>query len=406
MTMTSTHRTVEHSDIPGRETMIQRARDMIPRLIERAERQADHRRILPETMTEMVEAGLFRVLQPKRWGGYELDPGTFAEVQFALSEGDASVGWVYGVVGVHSWHLALFDDRAAQDVWGSDSSVLIGSPYAPGTARPVDDGYIFNGRWKFSSGSEYCGWTFLGGIVDPEKTAGRPFLEADYRTFLLPRQDYEIVDTWHVNGLKGTGSHDIIVKDMFVPAYRTLDFRDVWKRETPGQTINANPLYKLPFVQVFHRAVSNASIGALQGMLNAFLEYGAKRVGAMGMATVDDPDALLAAAAAASGIDEMKLVLHRNFDLMAARAENGESISQAEALQFRYQCSSVPDRCLDLARALYKASGSGGVYTDRSIGRYYNDLMVAAQHGSNNGAGYGRVWGKKMFGLDIVDAGV
>jgi 3-hydroxy-9,10-secoandrosta-1,3,5(10)-triene-9,17-dione monooxygenase len=394
------------SYVPRADELIAHARAMIPVLAERASRQEANRRLLPETMAELKQAGFFKILQPRRWGGFELDPGTFAEVQMALSEGDPSVGWVYGVVGVHAWHLALFDDKAAQDVWGEDSSVLIGSPYAPGRAVPAEGGYIFNGRWKFSSGSEYCDWTFLGGIVNPEESAGKPFLEADYRTFLLPRKDYEIVDTWHTNGLKGSGSHDLVVKDAFVPAYRTLDFRDVWRNQTPGQLVNTSPLYKFPFVQVFHRAVSNGSIGALQGMLNAFLEYGAKRVGAMGLATVDDPDALLGAAAAAAGIDEMKLVLHRNFDLIMERAKQGKSLTQAEALQFRYQCAAVPDRCVELARPLYKAAGSGGVYTDRSLGRFFNDLMVAGQHGSNNGAGYGRVWGKKLLGQEITDAGV
>jgi 3-hydroxy-9,10-secoandrosta-1,3,5(10)-triene-9,17-dione monooxygenase len=391
---------------PTASELIARARELIPVLAERAERQDDHRRLLPETVADLKAAGFFRVLQPRRWGGYELDPGTFAEIQMALAEGDPSVGWVYGVVGVHAWHLALFDDRAAEEVWGADNSVLIGSPYAPGRAEPVEGGFKFTGRWKFSSGSENCDWTFLGGIVNPELSAGKPFLEADYRTFLLPRKDYEIVDTWHVNGLKGTGSQDIVVTDMFVPEHRTLDFRLVWQSRTPGQPHNPGPLFRLPFVQVFHRAVSNASIGALQGMLDAFIAYGAKRVGAMGMATVDDPDALLGAAEAAAGIDEMKLVLHRNFDLMMDRARRGETISQAEALQFRYQCAAVPDRCLDLARPLYKASGSGGVYTDRSIGRFYNNLLVAAQHGSNNGRGYGRSWGKKLLGQEVTDAGV
>jgi 3-hydroxy-9,10-secoandrosta-1,3,5(10)-triene-9,17-dione monooxygenase len=396
-------RTVE---VPTRAELVARARAMIPVLAERAARQDENRRMLPETMAELKEAGFFRVLQPRRWGGFELDPGTFAEVQMALSEGDATVGWVYGVVGVHNWHLALFDDRAQRDVWGTDTNALIGSPYQPGKATPADGGYIFNGRWKFSSGSEYCDWTFLGGIVDPEKSAGKPFLEADYRTFLLPRKDYEIIDTWHVNGLKGSGSHDIVVTDMFVPSHRTLDFRDVWKRQVPGHAVNDGPLYHLPFVQVFHRAVSTGSIGALQGMLDAFLAYGAKRVGAMGLATVDDPDGLIGAAEAAAGIDEMKLVLHRNFELLMERAKRGETLTQAEALQYRYQCAAVPDRCLDLARPLFKASGSGGVYTDRAIGRFYNNLMVAAQHGSNNGKGYGRVWGKKLLGQEITDAGV
>ncbi len=389
-----------------RQEMVDRARAMIPVLAERAGKQDENRRILPETMKELQEAGFFRILQPRRWGGYEMDPGTFAEVQMALAEGDVSVGWMFGVVGVHAWHLALFDDRAAQDVWGDDTSVLLGSPYSPGKATPVDGGYLFSGRWKFSTGSEYCDWSLLGGIVNPEDAKGKSFLEADYRTFLIPRKDYEIVDTWHVHGLKGTGSQDLVIKDIFVPDYRTLDFRDVWKLDVPGHAVNNAPLYHLPFVQVFLRTVSNASIGGLQGMLDAVLEYGAKRVGAMGLATVDDPDALIACAEAAAGIDEMKLVLHRNFDLMRERAERGEGISTAEALQFRYQASSVADRCIDLARPLYKAAGSGSVYMERSIGRYFNNLMVAGQHGSNAGRGYGRVWGKKLLGQDVQDAGV
>ncbi|HEY3657384.1 MAG TPA: acyl-CoA dehydrogenase family protein [Steroidobacteraceae bacterium] len=386
--------------------MVARARAMIPALAERADRQGDHRRILPETMKELQNAGLFRILQPKRWGGYEMDPCTFAEVQIALAEGDTSVGWMFGVVGVHAWHLALFSDRAAHDVWGSDDSVLLGSPYSPGRATPVEGGYTFSGRWRFSTGSEHCGWSLLGGIVNPEELQGKSFLEADYRTFLVPRKDYEIVDTWHVNGLKGTGSQDLVIKEVFVPGYRTLDFRDVWAGKAPGHAVNSAPLYHLPFVQVFLRAVSNASIGGLQGMLNAFLDYGAKRVGVMGVPSVDDPDALIACAEAAAGIDEMKLVLSRNFNLMLTRAENGEGISTAEAMQFRYQAACVADRCVELARPLYKAAGSGSVYTERPIGRFFNDLMVAAQHGYNAPRPYGRVWGKKLFGLDIKDAGV
>jgi 3-hydroxy-9,10-secoandrosta-1,3,5(10)-triene-9,17-dione monooxygenase len=388
------------------EEMIARARAMIPVLAERAERQNAHRRILPETMDELHAAGVFRVLQPKRWGGYEMDPGTFAEVQMALAEGDVSVGWMYGVLGVHAWHLALFDDRAARDVWGDDNSVLLSSPYAPGGALPVEGGYMFSGRWRFSTGSEHCGWALLGGIVNPEEAKGKSFLEADYRTFLVPRKDYEIVDTWHVNGLRGTGSHDLVIKDIFVPAYRTLDFRDIWAGNVPGHAVNPAPLYHLPFVQVFLRAISNASIGGLQGMLNAFFEYGAKRVGAMGVPTVDDPDALIACAEAAAGIDEMKLVLHRNFDVMTERAVRGERLLTVEAMQFRYQATAVADRCIDLARPLFKAAGSGSVYRDRPIGRQFNDLMVAAQHAFNAPHTYGRVWAKKLFGLDIQDSGV
>ncbi len=157
---------------PTAEDLLARARAMIPVLTGRAARQQEHRRILPETMAELKNAGLFRILQPKRHGGYELNPGAFFDVQMALAEGDVSVGWVYGILGVHSFHLALFDDRAADDVWGADSNALVASPYSPGKAVPTEGGFKLTGRWRFSSGTEYCDWIFLGGVVDRGDSPG------------------------------------------------------------------------------------------------------------------------------------------------------------------------------------------------------------------------------------------
>src|SRR6516164_11059286 len=111
--------------------LIARARAMVPALAERSLAQRQARRILPETIAELQEAGFFRVLQPRRWGGYEMDLGTFYEIEMALAEGDMSTGWTYGVSGVHPWFMALLDDRAAQEVWGTDSSRLICSSLMP-----------------------------------------------------------------------------------------------------------------------------------------------------------------------------------------------------------------------------------------------------------------------------------
>src|ERR1700735_2170184 len=151
------------ASLPTANELIAAARAMIPTLKARATKQSDNRRLLPETVAEIKAAGLFRVLQPKRWGGFEMDPIVFADVQMALSEGAMSVGWVYGVVGVHAFQIALFDDRAARDVWGADNSVLIASTYMPtGRATPAEGGFRFSGKWKFSSGVEHCQWVFLG----------------------------------------------------------------------------------------------------------------------------------------------------------------------------------------------------------------------------------------------------
>ena len=222
----------------------------------------------------MQKAGLFRVLQPKRWGGYELDILTYFECQMALGEADLSVAWVYGVVGVHPWLLALYDDRAAADVWGADDSTLICSSLMPvGTALPADGGFRLSGHWKYASGCEHTQWAFLGAVPPGGALEER-------RIFLVPRSDFEIVDTWRVAGLKGTGSHDIVVKDAFVPAHRAVTFSDNFRGWGPGLATNTGPLYRLPFGQVFFRGVSTGAIGALQGMRQLLmkLERG-KRLG-------------------------------------------------------------------------------------------------------------------------------
>jgi 3-hydroxy-9,10-secoandrosta-1,3,5(10)-triene-9,17-dione monooxygenase len=377
--------------------LIGRARAMIPALRSRASGHAEERRISAQTIDELRQGGLFRVLQPRRWGGYELDPGVFAEIQMALAEGDFSTAWVYGVVGVHPFQLSLFDDRAARDVWGEDDSTLIASTYMPtGRATPVDGGFRFSGRWKFSSGSEHCAWVLLGGLVgDP--AAG------DYRTFLLPRADFRIEDTWHVLGLKGTGSQDIVVADVFVPAYRVHNLADAYGGRSPGQAVNTGWLYELSFPLVFGRAVTNGCIGALQAFLDAFRDYGAKRVGTTGSATARDPDAQLACAEALAAIIEMKATLHRNFAIQKEYALRGEPTPLDQRLLFKYQSAAVAERCLDIASKMFKCVGGSGAFDSHPFGRLYADLIVARQHVSNQSQVSGRNLGATLLGLENGD---
>jgi 3-hydroxy-9,10-secoandrosta-1,3,5(10)-triene-9,17-dione monooxygenase len=388
--------------IPTPETLIARAQAMIPTLAERAARQQEHRRILPETMAELKSAGFFRIFQPKRYGGYELDPGTFFDVQMALAEGDVSVGWVFGILGVHSFHLALFNDRAADDVWGTDSDALVASPYSPGRAVPVEGGFKLYGRWRFSSGTEHCDWIFLGGVVD-RGDKHDSFLEADFRTFLLPRRDYEIIDTWKVVGLKGTGSQDIVIDGSFVPEHHTHAMKDATGGTNPGSAPKHSALYRYPYWQVFLRAVSTAAIGGLKGMADAFTEYGAKRVSVTGARTVMDADATLALAEARAGIDEMKATLHRNFERMAPYAEKGVMPPMDERLLFKFQCTSVAKRCANLALPLFRGAGGSGVFDTQPFGRFYTDILTMGNHVANDFASSGRNWGAVSMGMESRD---
>ena len=385
------------TDTPTAAEMIARARALMPALRARASKGEKDRRIAKETIAEMQEAGLFRVLQPKRWSGFELPIGTYFDIEMALAEGDMSVAWVYGVVGTHPWGLSLFDDRAANDVWGKDPSTLISSSLMPsGTAMPEPGGYRVQGRWRYSSGCEHCDWAFLGATIEGA-AGGYP----DRCLFLIRRSDYEIIDTWHVSGLKGTGSHDIAVKGVFVPAHRMIRYSDNFKGVAPGLAVNTSPLYRLPWGQVFFRGVATASIGALQGMLDIFLEYGKSRVNRMfGTKAFDDPQVQMTCAEVAVGLDEMKTILHRNLRILEGYAARGEMPSYPERIHFKFHSATAAERCTVLATKLFRAAGAAGIYADMPFGRILADITAARQHVSNQYETIGRNAGAAMFGAE------
>lgn len=381
------------------DTLIQRARDLVPTLRERAPETNAQRRVPDATIADLQSAELFQVLKPKKYGGFEMDPQVFYEICATLAEGCMSTAWIYGVIGVHNWQIALFDPQAAEDVWGEDTSKLIGSTYMPkGQVEPVDGGFKFSGRWSFASGCDHVDWIFLGGLIFGED--GPP----EYRTFMVPREDFEIVDTWHVIGLKGTGSKDIVVKDAFVPEYRTHRGADGFSCDNPGKHAFPADLYKLPFGQIFVRAVSTAAIGGLQGALDAFVDFGKVQVGNMGSKTAEQPPAQEAVAAASLAIDEMKLVMNRNFDVLLGKIRAGQPLDDiAQRVHFRDQAAQVVQRCAEHAYQLFSVSGGRGIFEDFAVNQFMLDIFAARAHFANNPDMFGRNHGRVMLGQENTD---
>ncbi|HUZ74073.1 MAG TPA: acyl-CoA dehydrogenase family protein [Stellaceae bacterium] len=379
--------------IPEPQELIRRAREMVPRLAARSARAEAERRLPAETVAEMQAAGFFRVLQPKRWGGYEMHPGVYYDILMTLAEGCFSTAWVYGVVGIHPWIMALYDERAAEEVWGKDRATLISSSLMPGgQAVPAAGGFRLTGRWLYSSGCDHCNWALLGGVV----AAADP-TAFDWRFFLVPRAQYQIVDTWNVSGLKGTGSQDVVVEDAFVPAHRAHKVLDFYQCVGPGQALNTGALYRIPAAQILYLGVACGAIGALQGMVGAFLDYGRSRATVRGK-TVDDPFAQLACAEAAATVDELKLVLHRNLRNLMDFAERGEVPPLAERVRYKFQSAWGVERCGQAALRLFKASGAHGLRSDLPFGRILADLNAGRQHVSNQPEYFGRAWGTMLLG--------
>ena len=370
-------------EIPTRDELVDRARAMIPTLKSRAKACVANRDAPAETIAEFKEAGFFRILQPKRFGGYEMHPNVFFDVQKLLAEGCMSTGWMFGVVGCHPYELALFDERAQQEVWGEDSSVLVSSTYQPvGKVERTEGGFYLSGHWGFSTGSVHCDWVLLGAMVPPAKEGDPP----DMRTFLLPRADYEILtDEWHVFGLQGTGSHGIKVDRAFVPEYRTHRAVDGFMCQNPGQDVNDGPLYTLPWAQVFVRSVSTAAFGGTRAAINAAMSIMQDRISTnTGKASKDDPMLHGAIAAAHAQSLEMELTLKSTFEDLMAIAERGEEIPFEKRALYAYQSSSVVRRLAALVDGMVQLLGGRAIYTSSEIIQPWLDLQAARAHVAND----------------------
>jgi 3-hydroxy-9,10-secoandrosta-1,3,5(10)-triene-9,17-dione monooxygenase len=316
-----------------------------------------------------------------------MDPQAFFDVQMALAEGCMSTGWMFGVVGGHPYELALFADAAQREVWGEDDSVLVSSSYQPvGKVERVDGGFLLSGRWGFSTGCDHCKFVLLGALIPPDEPGGAP----DMRTFLLPRADYKIEDAWHVFGLKATGSQDIVVDRAFVPEYRTHKAIDGFLCQNPGQAENDAPLFSLPWAQVFVRLVSTAAIGGARGAVGAAVDIAKSRISTnTGKASKSDPILLNAIARAHAELDEMNVVLDRNFTDMMQSARAGQGLQMEKRVLYRYQSASVVRRCAALVDTLMPLLGGRAIYLSSPIVRFWLDLNAARAHVANDPNNFG-----------------
>ncbi|MCW2861766.1 MAG: Acyl-CoA dehydrogenase type 2 domain protein [Actinoallomurus sp.] len=328
----------------------------------------------------MRETGVIRMLQPKTHGGLEVHPREFAEAIMKIASLDGSTGWVAGVVGVHPWEMAMADPQVQDEVWGEDPDTWIASPYAPmGVLRPVDGGYVFNGHWQFSSGTDHCDWIFLGGMLGDAE--GKAIMPPTQFHVILPRSSYEIVeDSWDVVGLKGTGSKDVIVKDAFVPGYRVLPFAKVSDGSAAREAGLTNTLYHVPFSQAFPLGITSAVIGIAEGALAHHLAYQKNRVQITGTKIKDDPYVLYAVSEAAAEISASRTALTDNICRFYDQAEAGaRSTLEERAVGRRIQVQAAW-RAVRAVDEIVGRSGGNGMRMSNPIQRFWRDAHMGLVH--------------------------
>jgi len=326
------------------------------------------------------DLGVMKMLAPATYGGQEAHPVEWAETVIRLGSLDGSTGWLAGIVGVHPWEVALADPRVQQEIWGESHDVWVGSPYAPmGVLKPVDGGYVFNGHWQFSSGTDHCDWLFLGALVGDEN--GAPIMPPKMVHVLIPRADYTILhDSWDVVGLKGTGSKDIVVKDAFVPDYRLVTYDSLADGSAAKERGLTNPLYHVPFSGIFPLGITAAVIGIAEGALAHSLAYQRTRVQITGTKVKDDPYVLSAIGDASAEIHAARTVLLDNVNRLYDGVAAGRVFTFAERADSRRNQVSSAWRAVSAVDELVARSGGNGLRMDNPLQRFWRDAHMGLAH--------------------------
>jgi len=368
--------------IPDVSDLLTRARAIAALARERAQQTEADRRVGDDMIERMRQADLFRIMQPRAYGGLEYGFDVFAQVVVAIARGCGSTGWVYGLLASHQWLIACFSKAAQDEVW-QDRTALAAGTYAPvGQAVAVDGGYRLSGVGSFCSGCDNAQWQLLGGMIPQPGAAATPGF------FLLRSADCVIDDNWHTMGLAGTGSKNIVARDVFIPAHRTLAFAELTDATAPGMRANPNPLYRQSFLAVLPITIVSPVLGMAEGALADFLAMAGART---------------TRGAVAGGnrrMAELTTVQMRVAEASACIAARGDPISVDVRLRNRRDQAFCVRLLVAAIDALFLAAGGQGLFLEQPLQRAWRDAHAAASHISLNWDSTGSMYGQFMLGLE------
>jgi len=349
--------------------------------------------LLRESEQLLHESGLFRFHQPKIFGGMELPFVAVVDIPGELARGCPSTAWNVGNVGCHHWILGCYDPRAQREVWEANPDALIASSIAlaAGRGRKAEGGFIVNGRWPFSSAVDNSDWNMLA-VTIYEDDGKAPI---DWRLCLVPKSDYEVIDTWYAMGMAGTGSKDVAVRELFVPEHRALALaRCRGGGAHPGAALNPGPLYRIPIVAASSHPLAPAAVGAAEGAYELFLATMAKRTGTYTGARPADFQAVqIKVARARCLIDSARSLLRDSAIAFQAIAERNQAPNVETKLRFRAHSAFAVNQSREVVETLWSCYGAQGLYTRDLLQRHLRDVLAINQHFSFNfdiaGAAYG-----------------
>ncbi len=376
--------------------LIERAETLAPALAARAGETAALRRIPDETFRALRDTGLLRAARAERFGGHALGLDEVLEIIVRLGRGCGSTAWVYGIYCDHAITVGMFEPEAQDDVWGDNPESVISSGLAPaGTAERASDGYRLSGRWQFSSGCDHADWVFLHSPIPLAQDGEGP----TPAYFLLPREDWEIDDTWFVSGLAGTGSKNIVVEDALVPPHRVQPIAPLNAGQGPGARINPAPIFRLPRISTVPFSLVAPALGVLDAMIDAFVERtGARATRGVRHATLTTVQLRLAEAAAERDCARLLLSRAAGETMAAMRSEGFLSLEQRA--RNRRDMAYIATLLSRAADRIYSVTGASGLFDGNALNRMFHDIRAVAAHHITSWDIAGPVYGQVALGVE------
>ena len=393
------------SYIPSSEELVREARKLVPTLRERAQATDELRTLPDETVADLKAAGIHKIFAPRRYGGFEMDWGTHVDVSRELGRGCASTSWVVSVVMSHTWMLGRFPVRAQEEFWPDQPDTIIATAFAGGgKMEPVDGGYILSGQWRFASGVDHANCAIVGGRYSVQGRSSEGTLVKFRMAHLLPGE-YEIVDTWHAEGLKGTGSKDILVKELFVPEYRTVLSDDLAGAEPPGAKLHESYIYRVELQQYFYSLLCGPMLGATRGGLEHYLEQTLARKGQMfGESIVEQIPVQMREAESFEELRVADLITDSLMDFLHEAGSSGRKIRGIDRLRSRREPAMAAKLCMSSITRLANMMGVTAQTGNNPVQRHFRDMRTISTHGGINWDNAMTPTGKLLLGLPTGDS--
>jgi alkylation response protein AidB-like acyl-CoA dehydrogenase len=375
------------------------ARELAPRIRSAAD-EIEAKRELPRELFEaLADAGLFHLALPRSLGGPEIDPPSYIQVIETLGQADASTAWAVNQGAIFATYAARMPRELARAIWiETPRAVVANTPAPTATAVVVPGGYRVTGRQGFSTGCRHAAWVAAHAqVVDDGQPRRLPDGNPDVRYLFVPVAEAQLLDTWHVRGMRGTGTHHFAVNDVFVPGWRTV------LSVTPP-LLESGPLYKIPRTLLFASGDAAAALGTARACLDTFLELaGAKTPRAMAAPLREQSMIQNMVGHAEADLRSGRALLRETVrDVWASTSANGE-ITLDERAALRLATTHGIRLAVQVVDAVYNAAGATAIYESHILQRHFQDIHVISQHLQGRLAHYELV-GQHWLGLKVDDS--